>query len=96
MTTCELLINEIKTDDSLQKLLADAVEDNDLDAFLKKTGCDVAPEDSLSVHMEQAEMLDDSAMDQVTGGVHVRETVLSFFMLCSHHQCSAVRCWRRP
>ena len=62
MKTIEMLINEIKTSEALQKLLAEAVKNNALAAFLKEQGCEATAEEFIAALKAPAGELDDDAL----------------------------------
>ena len=79
MKTIDTLISEMKNSEALQKLLAEAVKNNALAAFLKEQGCDAAAEEFIAALKAQGEQLDDDALDAVAGGANLKEAMLSVF-----------------
>ena len=77
MKTINILINEIKTDETLQKLLVEAVKNKALDSFLKDQGCEATAEEFIAALKEQAEQMDDAALNTVAGGLNKDEYLLS-------------------
>ena len=77
MKTIDMLINEIKSCEELQKLLADAAKNNALDTFLREQGCDDDAEEFIAALKAQGEQLDDDALDAVAGGANAGEALLS-------------------
>lgn len=77
MKTIDMLINEIKSCEELQKLLADAAKNNALDTFLREQGCDDDAEEFIAALKAQGEQLDDDALDAVAGGWNIDEAVIS-------------------
>lgn len=85
MKTINTLIEEIKTSETLQKLLADAFKNNLLAAFLKEQGCDTTAEEFISALKAQANQVDDDSLDAVAGGANAKEayvSVLTFGICC--------------
>ena len=93
MKTIEMLINEIKASEPLQKLLAEAVKNNALAAFLADQGCEASVEAFLAALKAPAEALDDEALDAVAGGANWQEalhSILSLGVTCALEAiCSA-------
>ena len=81
MKTIENFITEIKNNESLQMQLAEAVKNNALAAFLKQQGCEATAEAFIGAIKNQAETLDDEALDSVSGGANADEAVLSVLSL---------------
>ena len=81
MKTIGMFIREIKASEALQKLLADAVKNNALTAFIKEQGVDATAEELIAALKAQAEQLDESALDAVAGGANVDEAVISILSL---------------
>ena len=81
MKTIETLVTEIKNSEALQKLLADAVKNNALAAFLKEQGVDAAAEEFIAALKAQAQQLDDDALDAVAGGASGEEALISVLTL---------------
>lgn len=81
MKTIEMLINEIKASDTLQKLLAEAVKNNALATFLADQGCETTVEAFLAALKAPAGALDDEALDAVAGGKRYEEVILSIMTL---------------
>lgn len=79
MKTIKTLINEIKTSETLQKLLAEAVKNSALAAFLKEQGCEATPEEFIAAVKAPSGALDDDALDTVAGGANVDEVITSIF-----------------
>ena len=77
MKTIDMLINEIKSCEELQKLLADAAKNNALDTFLREQGCDDDAEEFIAALKAQGEQLDDDALDAVAGGANHRDVIES-------------------
>ena len=81
MKTIETIINEIKASETLQKLLAEAVKNNSLAAFLADQGCEATAAEFIAALKAQAEEMNDDALDAVSGGANTQETLLSIFSL---------------
>ena len=81
MKTINTLIEEIKTSETLQKLLADAFKNNLLEAFLEEQGCDTTAEEFISTLKAQANQVDDDSLDAVAGGVNGKEVYVSVMTL---------------
>ena len=79
MKTVEMLINEIKSSEILQKQLAEAAKNNTVAAFLADQGCEAGAETFFAALKSRTEALDDTALDRVAGGINVDETILSIF-----------------
>ena len=77
MKTIEMLVNEIKNSEALQKLLAEAFKNNALATFLKEQGCEAAVEEFIAALKAQAEQLSDDALDAVAGGANVLEGIIT-------------------
>ena len=77
MKTIHMLISEIKNSEALQTLLADAVKNNALAAFLKEQGVDATAEEFIAALKAQSEAMDDDALDAVAGGANASEALLS-------------------
>ena len=77
MKTIDTLISEMKNSEVLQKLLAEAVKNNALAAFLKEQGCDAAAEEFIAALKAQGEQLDDDALDAVAGGANHKDVIES-------------------
>ena len=76
MKTIEMLINEIKASEALQKLLAEAVKNNTVAAFLADQGCEATAEDFISALKKP---LSEDDLDAVAGGANWNEALLSVF-----------------
>lgn len=86
MKTIDMLITEIKNSEALQKLLAQAVKNNALAAFLKEQGCEATAEEFIAALKAAAEQMDDTALDAVAGGANAEEawiSILSFGICCA-------------
>ena len=81
MKTIHTLIEEIKTSETLQKLLAEAVQNNALAAFLADQGCEATAAEFIAALKAQAEEMNDDALDAVSGGANTTEALLSIFSL---------------
>ena len=81
MKTINMLINELKTSEAMQKLLMEAAKNKALDAFLKEQGVNATAEEFIAALKAQAEQLDESALDAVAGGANWGEAVVSIFSL---------------
>ena len=81
MKTIEMLINEIKASETMQKLLAEAVKNNALAAFLADQGCDGTVEAFLAALKAPSEALSDDALDAVSGGANWQEALHSILSL---------------
>lgn len=77
MKTIDMLINEIKSCEELQKLLAEAAKKNALTDFLNEQGCEAAAEEFIAALKAQTEELDDDALDAVAGGANHRDVIES-------------------
>ena len=77
MKTIEMIINEIKASEDLQKLLAEAVKNNALSAFLADQGCEATAEEFIAALKAPAGEMDDEALDAVSGGANAVEAILS-------------------
>ncbi|MBP3523935.1 MAG: hypothetical protein J6M56_10245 [Clostridia bacterium] len=77
MKTIDMLITEIKNSEALQKLLAQAVKNNALAAFLKEQGCEATAEEFIAALKAAAEQMDDTALDAVAGGANAEEAWIS-------------------
>lgn len=84
MRTIEMLINEIKNNEALQKLLAEAAKNNAIAAFLKEQGVDATAAEFIAALKAQAEQMDDEALDAVAGGANGEEAIISIlsFGIC--------------
>ena len=67
--------------ETLQKLLAEAVKNNALAAFLADQGCEATAAEFIAALKAQAEEMNDDALDAVSGGANTQETLLSIFSL---------------
>ena len=81
MKNIEMIINDIKTSEALQKQLAEAVKNNALAAFLKEQGCEATAEEFIAALKAPAGELGDEALDAVSGGANVDEAFLSALTL---------------
>lgn len=81
MKTINTLIEEIKTSETLQKLLADAFKNNQLAAFLEEQACDTTAEEFISALKAQANQVDDDSLDAVAGGANAKEAYVSILTL---------------
>lgn len=79
MKTIDTFISEIKNSEALQKLLAEAVKNNALAAFLKERGCEASAEEFIAALKAAAEQMDDTALDAVAGGANGEEALISIF-----------------
>ena len=79
MKNIEMIINEIKASKDLQKLLAEAVKNNTLAAFLADQGCEATAEEFIAALKTPADEMDDEALDAVAGGAHWSEAMFSIF-----------------
>ena len=77
MKTIEMLINELKANEDLQKLLIEAAKNNTLAAFLKEQGCEATVEEFIAAIKDQCEQLDENELNTFVGGVNTGEAVLS-------------------
>ena len=85
MKNIEMIINEIKASEDLQKLLAEAVKNNALSAFLADLGCEATAEEFIAALKAPAGEVDDEALDGVSGGANAMEaalSVISFGFIC--------------
>jgi len=81
MKTIHTLIEEIKANETLQKLLAEALKNNALAAFLADQGCEATAAEFIAALKAQAEEMSDDALDAVSGGANTTEALLSIFSL---------------
>ena len=81
MKTIELFINEIKTNETLQMQLAEAMKANTLADFLKTQGCNATEEEFIDAIRAQSEELDEDALDAVAGGANWKEALMSVFTI---------------
>ena len=77
MKAIDMLINEIKSCEELQKLLAEAAKKNALTDFLNEQGCEAAAEEFIAAVKDQATELSDEKLATVTGGANLTEALLS-------------------
>lgn len=92
MKTIKTLINEIKTSETLQKLLAEAVKNNALAAFLKEQGCEATAEEFIAALKAPVGELDDDALDTVSGGANFFEAFYS--IVSAGLACVAIALYR--
>ena len=81
MKTIETFINEIKTNETLQMQLAEAMKTNTLANFLKAQGCEATEEEFISAIKEPSEELSEDDLDAVAGGANWKEALLSVFTI---------------
>ena len=80
MKTVEMLINEIKSSEILQKLLAEAAKNNTVAAFLADQGCEASAEELIAALKAQATEMNEDDLDAVAGGANLAEALYS---ICS-------------
>ena len=68
MKTIEMIINEIKTNETMRQELAEAVKTNTVAEFLKNQGCEATVEEFMTAIKEQAEAMGEDDLDAVAGG----------------------------
>ena len=81
MKNLNTLLTEIKANESLQKLLAEAVKNNALAAFLADQGCEATAEEFIAALKAPSGEMNDEALDDVSGGANTTEALLSIFSL---------------
>ena len=81
MKTCDMLINELKASEDLQKLLAEAIKSNALAAFLKEQGCEATAEEFIAAIKDHSEQLSENELNTFVGGANLKEAMLSIFTI---------------
>lgn len=78
MKTIEMLINEIKANETMKKQLIEAVKNNTVAAFLADQSCEATTEEFIA---ELKAPISDDDLDAVAGGANAEETIVSIFTL---------------
>lgn len=81
MKTIEMIINEIKTNETMQLQLAEAAKTNTIADFLKAQGCEATEEEFMAAIKEQSEELDEDDLDAVAGGTNPNNIAMSCLTL---------------
>ena len=89
MKTLQELYNEVLGSDELKKSLAEAINGNKVEDFLKTHGCEASKEELIAFAKEQQAKLgalSDDALGDVAGGAHPMEalgSILTLGIICA-------------